>query len=211
MLDAILGYLDTLPLAWLYIAAAAVAAFENIFPPFPSDVVVAFTVFVSARLGGPFWVAALAITIGNVLGGMIMYYVGRRYGSLLLLQKLEHYVGKNAGERLQELHAHYGVGALFISRFLPGVRALVPPFAGAMKIPAIHVVIALTIASAIWYTLIAYIAFETGENWALIVDRIKQSATWIGIAAVVLVVIIALIWYMRRFLNKKPSHYDDHS
>ena len=208
MVESIITHLSTLPLGLIYLIAALVAAFENIFPPFPSDVIVAFTVFISARAHGPFWIAALVVTLGNVAGGMLMYYIGRRYGSLILLQKLEHYVGKSAGARLQAMHTKYGVWALFISRFLPGVRALVPPFAGAMKIPARHVFWALTVAGAIWYTFIAYIAYATGENWSLIVERIKQSTTWIGIAAAIVVVIVAAVVYIRRFLRKAPPKRD---
>ena len=209
MLDSLLAHLSTLPLGLLYTVAALVAAVENIFPPFPSDVVVAFTVFISARAGGPFWVAALAVTVGNVAGGMLMYYVGRRYGSLLLLQKLERYVGKTAGDRLQQMYAKYGGWALFISRFLPGVRALVPPFAGAMKIPATQVFVALSVASAIWYTLIAYIAYATGQNWSLVVARVTQSIKWMGIGAVVIVAIGLLVWYLQRSRAKKEKLPDD--
>lgn len=198
MLDSIIHQLSALPLGWLYLIAALVAAFENIFPPFPSDVVVAFSVFVSARLGGPFWLAALAVTIGNVAGGMLMYFVGRRYGSLILLEKLERYVGKSAAPKLQAMHAEYGVGALFVSRFLPGLRALVPPFAGAMRIPAWHVFIALTIASGIWYIFVAYLAYQAGENWSLVVSELSKSATLFGVGAVVIAAICGLVWYIRK-------------
>ena len=35
--------------------------------------------------------------------------------------------------RLRELYDRYGLLALFLSRFVPGVRAIVPPFAGALR------------------------------------------------------------------------------
>jgi membrane protein DedA with SNARE-associated domain len=59
-----------------------------------------------------------------------MYYIGRRYGSGPFLQRLERWVGKNAEERFLRLYAKYGFPALFVSRFLPAVRSLVPPLAG---------------------------------------------------------------------------------
>ncbi|MEP6691931.1 MAG: hypothetical protein ABJD07_12305 [Gemmatimonadaceae bacterium] len=41
-------------------------------------------------------------------------------------------LGSASGQRrLEDLYAKRGFAALFVSRFLPGVRALVPPFAGA--------------------------------------------------------------------------------
>jgi len=42
----------------------------------------------------------------------------------------------------------------------------------------------------------------------LIVERIKQSTTWIGIAAAIVVVIVAAVVYIRRFLRKAPPKRD---
>jgi membrane protein DedA with SNARE-associated domain len=198
MFDNVLTHLSTLPLSALYIIAALVAAFENVFPPFPSDVVVALTVFISARAGAPFWPGALATWIGNVSGAMLMYFVGRRYGSGWLMAKLERYVGPHAEQQLRTMHARYGVTALFLSRFLPGVRALVPPFAGALKISTATVFVAIAVASAAWYGFIAYISFQTGENWPTLLAHLKRSTTLVTIIAVVVAAIWGVVWYIRK-------------
>lgn len=203
MIDHLMTWLGTLHFGMLFTAAGALAAFENIFPPFPSDFVVAFTVFLAARAGGPFWMAAISVWIGSTVGAMIMYYVGLRYGSLVLLEKLERFAGKHAGERLQAMHARYGVLALFISRFVPGVRAVVPPFAGAMRIPAWQVFISMSVAGGLWYGFVAYLAYEAGENWKQLAASVAGATKVIGLVAAAIALIGAAIWYFRR--SKTPS------
>jgi membrane protein DedA with SNARE-associated domain len=190
--------LSSLSLETLYLVCGGMAAFENVFPPFPSDIVVALAVFLSARAGGPFWAAALATCIGSVTGAMLMYYVGRRYGSLILLEKLERFAGKSAAERLKAMHAKYGVLALFVSRFIPGVRAVVPPFAGAMRLPAWQVFVSMTVAGALWYGFVAYLAYKAGERWDLLVKTLAGSTQIIALIAVAVVLGWVAVWYIAK-------------
>jgi len=131
--QSLLDWLTSLPLGALYLALAAVAATENIFPPVPADTVVALGSFLAARGQGSVWAAFLATWIGNVGGAMAMYAVGRRYGAERLDRRLLGDKGPGAEQRLHRLYGKYGVAALFASRFIPGVRAIVPPFAGAFR------------------------------------------------------------------------------
>ncbi len=201
-----MAWLATLPLGTLYLMAGGLAAFENVFPPFPSDVIVAFLVFLAARSHAPYWAPALAIWFGSTLGAMLMYYVGRRYGSLLLLEKLERFAGKDAGVRLQAMHARYGVFALFISRFIPGVRAVVPPFAGAMRLPAWQVLASMAVAGALWYGFVASLAYEAGENWSVLAAHLRGTARVIGFVATGVAIVAGVIWYLR---HRRPTDHDN--
>src|SRR5918997_2073403 len=114
-----------MPVPALYAALAVVAALENVFPPVPADTVVAFGSFLAARGQGTASGVFLSTWAGNVGGAMLIYWVGRRYGAEALEQRL---LGDRAGEaelRIKALYSKYGLFALFISRFLPGVRAIV--------------------------------------------------------------------------------------
>src|SRR6266540_1905455 len=198
MLDAAMEWLTNLPLTPLYVTIAILAAFENFFPPFPSDGVIAFGSFLVARAHGSLLAAFFFGLIGNVAGASMTYFIARRYGSGLLLRRLERFAGPNAEPRLVDLYNRYGAAALFLSRFLPGVRAIVPPFAGAIKLPAIKVISAITVASALWFGLVTFLAFRAGDNWDQLQRHIARSGKAIGIAAVVAVIVVAVIWYVRR-------------
>jgi membrane protein DedA with SNARE-associated domain len=130
--ESIIAWLSDLPIGTLYIAIGVISAIENIFPPFPADIVVAFGSFLAARGQASPYTTFLVSWLGNLAGAALMYYVGRRYGSSAFMSRLERWAGKGAEQRLMALYGRYGLPALFISRFLPAVRAVVPPFAGAM-------------------------------------------------------------------------------
>lgn len=195
-MNALLEWLASLPTWALYSSLALVAAVENVFPPFPADTVVGVGSFLAARGAGSLVVAATSIWAGNLAGAMGMYFVGRRYGSAALMKRLG---GAEAEARLARLYSTYGVWALFVSRFLPGVRAIVPPFAGALKVPLQVVLPAMGVASAIWYGAIAWLGFQFGQNLEQLKSVIGDVTRTSGLIAVGIVSVVgAIIWWRRR-------------
>ncbi len=195
-MDALLQWLGALPPGALYVTLALIAAAENVFPPLPADTVVAVGAFLAARGTGSLPAAAASIWAGNVLGAVGMYVVGRTYGSSALMRRLG---GAAAEARVARMYSSYGVWALFVSRFLPGVRAVVPPFAGALKVPLRLVLPAMAVASAIWYGAIAWIGFRFGENLEQMQGMIGRATRTSGLVAVAIVVAVgAVIWWRRR-------------
>jgi len=198
MLETVIAWLGDLPIGTLYVAIAGLSAFENVFPPFPSDGVIAFGSFLASRAhGSPFTVFVLG-WFGNVAGAMVTYTLARRFGSDMILKRLKRYAGPTAENRMKDLIARYGFGGLFVSRFLPGVRAVVPPFAGAMRLPPVKVFLAIASASAVWFGIITFLAFRAGDNWDLLQEYILRSGTWAGVISVAIVALMVAIWLLRR-------------
>ena len=200
--EAIINWLSALPIGTLYIAIGVISAVENIFPPFPADVVVAFGSFLAARGKASPYSTFLVAWIGNVVGASLMYYVGRRYGSSAFMSRLERWAGKGAEQRLMALYGRYGLPALFISRFLPAVRAVVPPFAGAMRLPVLPVALAVGAASAVWFAFITFLAYRAGSNWSVLYGTIVRSGKIVALGATVLVAIVVVVLLIRR--RKRP-------
>ncbi|MFN2635869.1 MAG: DedA family protein [Gemmatimonadaceae bacterium] len=198
MFHSLAGWLGDLPLGSLYVTIGILSAFENFFPPFPSDAVIAFGSFLADRAhGSPFTVFFLG-WLGNVGGAVVTYTLGRRFGSKAFLRKLEKYAGADAEDRIKRLHKRYGFGGLFVSRFLPGVRAIVPPFAGAMKLGATKVILAVASASAVWFGLITFLAFRAGDNWDTVERYLVRSGKVAGSIAVGIVILAVGIWLWKR-------------
>lgn len=203
-MQAFLDWLGALPPVALYLALAVTAATENFFPPLPADTVVAFGSFAAARANGsPLW-AILATWMGNVGGAMTVYVLGRRYGAERMA-RLEHRLAggqEGAGHaRIQRLYARYGLAALFLSRFLPGVRALVPPFAGAARVRALPAVLAIGSASLLWYGTIGYLAFRVGSDWqrlSALMARYGRIAAIVAGAVVIIVAVVAWVRHRRK-------------
>ena len=196
-MDSFFSWLNVVPIGTLYAALAVVAAIENIFPPIPADTVVALGSFLAARGRGNILVAFLATWFGNVASAMLMYWLGARYGAAKLERRLLGEKAPGAEQRLSQLYGRYGVVALFASRFVPGVRALVPPFAGALRVPPVRAGLAIAGASAIWYGTVSYLGFTLGGNWQRVTRLIADYGRVLAVVAAIFLVLGAVIWWRR--------------
>ena len=189
------AWLTALSPAVLYLVLALVAAAENVFPPIPADTVVAFGAFLAARGRGTLAGAFLATWAGNLVGAMAMYAAGRRFGA----EPLERRLGRGgAATRLHAFYARHGALALFASRFLPGVRALVPPFAGAVRLPATRTAFVIGSASAIWYGAISVLAYRVGADWSVLEAKMLQWQRTLIVSAAVVLLLGVIVWLARR-------------
>jgi membrane protein DedA with SNARE-associated domain len=193
----LVAWLTGLPIGALYFAIAVIAAIENFFPPVPADTIVALGAFLAARGHGTALGSFLATWLGNVGGAMVMYAVGRRFGADRLERRFLGERGPAAESRIATLYGRYGIFALFLSRFLPGVRAVVPPVAGALRIPPIRATAAIGLASAIWYGLITYAGFYLGSEWESVLATMREYGKIAGIGAAVVLAVGLLAWWIR--------------
>lgn len=199
-LEQIFVWLIGLPSAALYAAAFGFSALENIFPPFPADGLVALCAFVANPGQASVTAVWAMVVVGNIAGAGVTFALGRRYGAAGLRARLEEKGLVRREEKMEHLYERYGLVAIFLARLIPGVRAIVPPFAGAMKLSATKTLVVVGLASAIWYGVIVLIAFRVGEDWRLYIDEIQKIGVWGGVVAVVLVATAggAVFWYTRR-------------
>lgn len=197
-MSGLLAWLTGLPLALLYPLMALAAAVENVFPPIPADSVVALGSWLAARGEGSVLGAFLATWIGNVSGAAAMYYVGRSHGVAFMHKRFPRLGDEKNEMRIETMYGKYGVLALVVSRLIPGVRAVVPPFAGALKVPPLEAIGAMAIASAVWYGIISYVAFHANSEFSQLMRVVKESGTIVALVAAALLAVLALIWFLRR-------------
>ena len=195
----ILAWLTSLPPLALYLALGIVAAIENIFPPIPADTVVALGAFLAARGEASPVLTFVATFVGNMSGVALTFWLGRRYGSAWIARRFFRGSDETAAEqRLHALHARYGAVALVGSRFLPGFRAVVPPLAGALRLPAVASLLAMSVASAVWYGALTWLGFRVGGDLEALAARIREMNRLLGLAALALLAILAVAWFLWR-------------
>jgi len=199
--DSVFAWLTSLPPAALYVILGLVAAAENFFPPIPADVIVGFGSFLAARQNQSPVPTVIAVVVGNVGGALGMFALGRRFGADWIRRRL-HVMGTGAEQRVRHWYNRYGLPALFLSRFLPAVRAVVPPLAGAIRVPAGGAIAAIAVASTIWYTTLALLAYRVGSRWEQISAVIKQFELTAAIVATVIVLTGVGIWWLRRLRRR---------
>lgn len=208
-MDTLLGWLSGASLETLYLLIFAASFIEGVIPIMPGDVAAALLAFLAARSGGQLAPTITMVTSGSVLGGLLMWWIGRHFGAEWVARRVGK-LGFGGGEeqleaaehRVEDAYRKYGWVALFVSRFLPGIRAVVPAVAGALRVPFWEVSIIFTLASGLWYGLISWIAFRVGEDWAAVRAQLERVARDVGVgavlAALVLVVVGWRLWQKRK-------------
>jgi membrane protein DedA with SNARE-associated domain len=200
----LLAWLASLPAPLLYAAIALAAFAENVFPPLPADTVIALGAFVAARGSGTELGVWGATMLGNIGGAMSMYAVGHRYGLPWLQRRFPAVFPPGAAERFSERFASQGVLAVVVSRFLPGVRAVVPPVAGALRIGAWRALLAMSLASGVWYGVVCVLAFRAGSNADALLARVAEQQRILGLVATAVVVTAISILLWRRRATRRP-------
>lgn len=192
-MTALLDWVAGIDLTTLYALLALVAFIESIFPPAPADVVVAFGSFLAARRGASYPVVVAAIVTGSAIGAMVIYSIARRFGADWMHGQLRRLKLVGAEEKLEVMYAHYGLAALFVSRFLPGLRAVVPPMAGALRVPWLRTVVVIAFASSIWYGLIIWLSFKVGSDWEQVRGTMDVVGRRAGVVALVAAAVLAFV------------------
>lgn len=194
-----LDWLSTLPPLAVYGMLALLAALENVVPPVPADTAVALGAFLTHR-GVTTLSTVYFVTLGaNVAGAVTVYWMARRYGRRLFATRVgRRLLSPSALATIEREYLRFGSLGIFFGRFLPGIRAVVPPFAGLANLGAVRALLPMALASAIWYGAIALIGAAIGAEWSRISAAIASLnrtlaivSGLVALAAVIIVVIRA--------------------
>ncbi|MBI3111836.1 MAG: VTT domain-containing protein, partial [Ignavibacteriales bacterium] len=93
---------------WIYLAVAGIAYIENIFPPFPSDVIVVFAGSLAGLGTVDFTTALLLATAGSTLGFMTMYKIGDWFGDHILETGKLRFIPRESVHRVEGWFRKYG-------------------------------------------------------------------------------------------------------
>jgi membrane protein DedA with SNARE-associated domain len=198
VLDRLLDALVALPLIPTYLVLMVLSALENVFPPVPADTAVALGAFLARR--GESSVVPLAVLcwLANTASAAAVYVLARRHGPDFFRYGWGRKIlPPGVMAALEEAYERWGMAGIFVSRFFPGLRAAVTPFAGVAGLGPARALVPAAVASAIWYALLAYIGHSVAENWDAVKALVGSTNRALGIGAVVLASAVAL-WLWRR-------------
>lgn len=192
-------WMNRLPEAALYLVLGIGAGVENVFPAIPADTFVALGGFLagagelSAR-----WVF-LATWLSNVGGALLVFRLSHNHGPAFFERGLgRHLVRPHQMRRMGIFYERWGTSAIFLSRFLPGVRAVVPVFAGATHQPWSRVALPIATASALWYGGLVQIGLLAGRNLDRLGSIVDRLNTTVGVVAGLVGLLVVRWWYRTR-------------
>lgn len=190
-----------------YLAVGLLILIENIFPPIPSEVVLAFGGFLTAHTQMNPWLVIVSATVGSVTGAAVLYLIGR----LIPKEKLEQLLSGRLGRVLhlkpedvgkaETWFRRYEQRAVLFCRCVPVVRSLISIPAGMAHMAPISFFLLTALGSSVWNTALVWLGVFAGDAWE---SAVQAFSRYSGIAAVVLVLGAAAAWLLiRRYKKKK--------
>jgi membrane protein DedA with SNARE-associated domain len=166
VVDQFLAWVASLPQAGVYAVLIALSAIENVFPPVPADVAVVLGAFLSQRGYGSAWALGTMCWAANLVSSAGMYFYARSHGRSFFDHRwVRRLMPPTAVQALEKGYARHGLWAIFFSRFLPGLRAAVTPFAGLLGVSPLRALLPAATASALWYAFLVALGTTLGLNW----------------------------------------------
>jgi len=172
----LLEYLLHLPVAAAYAVIAAGSALENIFPPVPSDTFVVLGAFLVDRGSLQALPILLFSWLANVAGAMTVYGIAEKKGPSFFHEGWGVRVLRpHQFARVSRFYRRYGLWAIFVSRFLPVLRVVIPTFAGFTHLGFIRTVIPVAAASLIWNGALLWMGMFASRNVGRILELLGQA------------------------------------
>lgn len=204
LIHSLLSWLTGLSSGAVYSVLALLAALENFFPPVPADSAVALGAFLSHRGVTTPWGVFGVTVIANTASATLVYGLARRFGPRFAATSLgRRLLPPGTVATLERKYLRWGLPAIFLCRLLPGIRAIVPPFAGIIGLSPQRALIPIAGASAIWYGFVTMVGVVLGAEWETMVhligavNRILVLVT-IGVGGIVAVWLLVQLRARRR-------------
>ena len=206
-MDGLFVWLGDVPPLLMYAVLGVGAAVENVVPLIPADTFVLLGGFLAARGSASEGVVFLVTWTSNVLSALAVYAAAYFYGESFFKTRLGHYLldPKQVGI-VRRIYRRWGAAAIFYTRFLPGLRAVTPVFAGVIRQRPISVVLPLVLASGIWYGGLVWVGAFAGRNVDQLL-RMQDRLNW-ALAGVAGVIVVLLAWW---WLRSRRRHLKDGS
>jgi membrane protein DedA with SNARE-associated domain len=180
---------------------------ESFFPPWPTDVIVLYAGFLAGRGRLDVTLVFLAAVLGTQVGVIAVFVLARRWGEAVLAgHRLGRFVSLARLAQLERWFARWGAPAIAVSRFMPGLRALVMPAAGLARFPMWKVIVWAGVSVVVWNACVVGLGYEAGTHleWAQ-----QMLARYNTVAAAVvgsLLVTGGLVLLYRRLVRRRlPS------
>ena len=174
---------------------------DNSIVPLPGSMD-ALTVILSARQENWWPYYAAMATIGGIVGGYATYALGAKSGEGALEKKLP----KKKAERIYKLFKRYGFWSLFVPGLLPPPMPFSPFLlvAGALKYPKRYFLLAVGLARAIRYGLLAWLGSMYSKQIFGFFHHYYRGILWTVVALAVIGGAAAGFWIWKRKREGKP-------
>lgn len=206
VINSVIDWIDVLPVFGIYAIFFALAYLENLLPPMPGDVLVAFGGYLAANGTLSFSMLLFVTVIASVIGFMNMYWLGCKWGDGIEEKKGSHFMLKfidykyfNRGKKWMN---KWGQWVVFGNRFLAGTRSVISLTTGMARLNVPLTILNSFLSSLLWNAVLIAAGWYIQGNLKLIGHYLSNYGKF-TLVLIVLIIIFRIIFM--RFKNGKTE------
>lgn len=167
---------------------------ETVFPPIPSELIMPLAGYLASRGEMTLIGALVAGTLGSLLGALLLYWLGRKYGQERLLRFADRHgrwltLSRQDIERASSWFSRHGAWAVLLCRLIPGLRSLISIPAGIQRMPLGVFVACTAVGSAMWTAALVGLGYAMGARF----DEVERYVGTVS-NTVVGIIVVMYVW-----------------
>ncbi len=205
VVQSIVDWISVAPILGVYLIFFGIAYLENMLPPAPGDVIVAFGGYLAAEgvVSLPLlWVITVT---ASVFGFMNMYWLGRKWGASIESNKSSHFVLKFIDYKYfakgKVWMEKWGQWIVFGNRFLAGTRSVISLTAGISNLNIGLTALNSLISSMLWNAFLLGMGWYVRDNWKII----GKYLSGYGELVLIILIIALLLRFGYKFMTSREK------
>ena len=188
-----------------YVGVAFLVMLETVFPPIPSELVLALAGFVASRGDASLPGMILAATAGSLAGAWIVYGAAALLGPGPLRALVRRYgrwvrITERDLDTAERWFARWSTLAVLLCRWVPLVRSLISIPAGFERMRLAPFTFYTAAGSLVWNAIFVTAGFLLGERW----EAVLEYGRYLELAAIV-AILVGIAYLAVRLARRRPA------
>lgn len=194
--------------SWGYLGIFVCVFVGNFGIPVPEETVLLAAGFLAGRDILDLRFVYMVTIVSAVSGDCCGFVVGRTGGQRLLARLAINFnFVRQRYDRLQTFFETHGSKAVFMARFIAGIRFMAGPMAGAAGMPFFRFLGWNVLGAIVWCTLITTLGYLVGDELYHALHVAHLASFWMALAVVVVAVAFVLLWRRERHPTVAPRQH----
>lgn len=212
--QGLIQWIQALPAGGIYATFFLIAYCENIIPPIPGDLLVAFGGYLAAEAIILLLPVFGLTVVASVAGFMTVYWLGSHWG-LQIKQRpkqfwMVRFISIEYIEKTQQWMGRWGLGVVVANRFLAGTRSVISLAAGMSHTDVFKTIVASFISSLLWNAILLGFGWFVHNKWEIIGHYLSiYGQIIIGIVLCVIIIRVGIHYYSKRANIQKHETTSD--
>jgi len=192
------------------VGVGLLAFIETVFPPIPSEIVLALAGYLAERGEINFVLVIITATLGTTTGALVLYGLGAWFGEVRAKRILARLplVEPADLDRASTWFYRHGEPVIFFGRFIPIVRSMVSIPAGAQHMPILRFTALTALGSGIWNVALISAGYALGTQFEKVDEYLQYLDYAVAAAALALVAWFVIPRLRKRMQARKLAEGD---